>query len=83
MASTMSNKQNTATQANPRDVHGDLNLAAAKILEAVGHCADGHPRMTMDDARAIASVLREYYFSVGLSGSRDQISTTKPEINPV
>lgn len=39
--------------------------------------------MTVDDARAITSVLREYYISGGLSGPRDQILTTKPEINPV
>lgn len=64
----MSNKVNREPQAKLRDVEGDVNLLAAQILEAVGHSPDGHTRMAMDDARAIASVLGEYYFSARLSG---------------
>lgn len=39
--------------------------------------------MTMDDARAIAAVLRDYCFPSGLAGPWDQMSTTKPDTNPV
>ncbi|QRY70184.1 aspartate 1-decarboxylase [Ensifer sp. PDNC004] len=35
------------------------------------------------NARAIASVLREYYYGTLLPGNQDQMSTTSPDTNPV
>jgi hypothetical protein len=65
------------------DAEDDVNRVAVQLLEEARLSANGHSRMTVDDARAIASVLHQYYFAVGSLGPRDQISTTKPEINPV
>lgn len=79
----MSNTRNSRSQAQTRDEDGELGRAAAQILEEARSGGGGHNRMTMDDARAIATVLREYCLSGGLSDSWDQILITKPEINPV
>lgn len=83
MTLAMSNDRNNGSQAQTCSEDGKLVRAAEQILEEARSGGFGHNRMTMEDARAIAAVLREYCFSGGLSGSRDQMSMTNPEMNPV
>ncbi|WP_156397730.1 hypothetical protein [Rhizobium sp. Root1204] len=64
-------------------VAGSVESAAMQILKAVGPVEYGFSRMTMDDAREIALVLREYLYASTSPVSKNQMSTTKPDTKPV
>jgi hypothetical protein len=83
MVSTVMSERTPTKQEWTQDVAGSVESAAMQILKAVGPGEYGFSRMTMDDAREIALVLREYLLATASPVSKNQMSTTKPDTNPV